>query len=165
LQEIAVLLAAGFVALRAEINRTATGSGRSAMANIGENKYALKTLHEEIDLFDRKLAHLLKYDVFPTDTARDAAARKLTLKRELLVNKAKALTDDGVEFKPNDLPRSFRPKDAIVPVEEVPVEEAKAVALTGGEKRSVRRQASAFAGTSLDWEQSVKHYMEKKGKE
>jgi hypothetical protein len=130
------------------------------MANIGENKYALKTLHEEIDLFDRKLAHLLKYDVFPTDTARDAAARKLTLKRELLVNKAKALTEDGVEFKPNDLPRSFRPKDAVVPVEEVPVEEAKAA--PAGEKRSVRRQASAFAGTSLDWEQSVKHYMEAK---
>jgi len=137
------------------------------MANIGENKYALKTLHEEIDLFDRKLAHLLKYDVFPTDTARDAAARKLTLKRELLVNKAKALTDDGVEFKPNDLPRSFRPKDAVVPVEEVPVEEAKAVAAAAtGEKRSVRRQGSAFSGTSLDWEQSVKHYMEaKKDKE
>ena len=133
------------------------------MANIGENKYALKTLHEEIDLFDRKLAHLLKYDVFPTDTARDAAARKLTLKRELLVNKAKALTDDGVEFKPNDLPRSFRPKDAVVPVEEVAGEEAKAAsAAPAGEKRSVRRQASAFAGTSLDWEQSVKHYMEAK---
>ena len=133
------------------------------MANIGENKYALKTLHEEIDLFDRKLAHLLKYDVFPTDTARDAAARKLTLKRELLVNKAKALTEDGVEFKPNDLPRSFRPKDAIVPMEEVPVEEAKAAAAAAtGEKRSVRRQGSAFSGTSLDWEQSVKHYMEAK---
>lgn len=137
------------------------------MANIGENKYALKTLHEEIDLFDRKLAHLLKYDVFPTDTARDAAARKLTLKRELLVNKAKAMTEEGVEFKPNDLPRSFRPKDAVVPVEEVPVEEAKAAAgAATGEKRSVRRQGSAFSGTSLDWEQSVKHYMEaKKDKE
>jgi hypothetical protein len=133
------------------------------MANIGENKYALKTLHEEIDLFDRKLAHLLKYDVFPTEAARDAAARKLTLKRELLVNKAKVMTDDGIEFKPNDLPRSFRPKDAPVAVEEMPEVEAK-VSVPAGEKRSVRRQASAFAGTSLDWEQSVKHYMEKKGK-
>jgi hypothetical protein len=131
------------------------------MANIGENKYALKSLHDEIDLFDRKLAHLLKYDVFPTESARDAAARKLTQKREQLVNKAKALTDGGVEFKPNDLPRSFRPKDAVVPVEEAPIEEAKD-ATPAGEKRSVRRQSSAFAGTSLDWKQSVKHYMEQK---
>lgn len=133
------------------------------MSQPGENKYQLKTLHDEIDLYDRKLAHLLKYDVFPTEAARDAAARKLTLKRELLVNKAKAMTDEGVEFQPNDLPRSFRPKDA--PVEKVEAVEEEKVTVPAGEKRSVRRQASAFAGTSLDWEQSVKHYMEKKGKD
>lgn len=80
------------------------------MALPGENKYQLKTLHDEIDLFDRKLAHLLKYDVFPSDAARDAAARKLTLKRELLVNKAKAMTDEGVEFQPNDLPGRSVPR-------------------------------------------------------
>jgi len=138
------------------------------MADGGE-KVRLKMLHEEIDLFDRKLAHLMKYDVFPSEVERNAAARKLALKREALVQKAKALTDEGTEFKPNDLPRSFRPKDARVEVDEteVPVE-AKAVAVaasSNGEKRSVRRSSSAFVGTGFDWQQSVKDYMAKKGKE
>src|ERR1700722_678637 len=119
------------------------------MADGGE-KIRLKMLHEEIDLFDRKLAHLMKYDVFPSDVERNAAARKLNLKRDALVAKAKALADDGTEFKPNDLPRSFRPKDARVEADEhAEVAEAKAVvaaAPAGGEKRSVRRSSSAFAG-------------------
>ncbi|MES2392180.1 MAG: hypothetical protein V4555_11105 [Acidobacteriota bacterium] len=134
------------------------------MANLVENKYSLKTIHDEIDLYDRKLAHMTKYDTFATDADRDAAVRKLTLKRELLVTTAKRMVADGVEFKENDLPRSFRPKDAPVEAVEVPADAAKAEAPAFGEKRSVRRQASAFAGTSLDWEQSVKHYMEKKAK-
>jgi len=137
------------------------------MADGGE-KIRLKMLHEEIDLFDRKLAHLMKYDVFPSEIERNAAARKLALKREALVLKAKALTDEGTEFKPNDLPRSFRPKDARVEADEVEVlVEAKAVAAPSptGEKRSVRRSSSAFTGTGFDWQQSVKDYMAKKGKE
>jgi hypothetical protein len=136
------------------------------MADGGE-KVRLKMLHEEIDLFDRKLAHLMKYDVFPSETERNAAARKLNLKRDALVAKAKALTDDGTEFKPNDLPRSFRPKDARVEEDDNhEVVEAKvAVAQATGEKRSVRRSSSAFTGTGFDWQQSVKDYMAKKGKE
>jgi hypothetical protein len=138
------------------------------MADGGE-KIRLKMLHEEIDLFDRKLAHVMKYDVFPSETERNAAVRKLSLKRDALVLKAKALTDEGTEFKPNDLPRSFRPKDARVEVEEhaEPVEAkvAGAAASPNGEKRSVRRSSSAFAGTGFDWQQSVKDYMTKKGKE
>jgi len=136
------------------------------MADGGE-KIRLKMLHEEIDLFDRKLAHVMKYDVFPSETERNAAVRKLSLKREALVQKAKALTDEGTEFKPNDLPRSFRPKDARVEAEhEEPVEaKVPAAASPTGEKRSVRRSSSAFAGTGFNWQQSVKDYMEKKGKE
>ena len=136
------------------------------MSAIPQDKYQLKILHEEIDLFDRKLAHLMKYDVFPSDVERNAAARKLQLKRDALVLKAKALTDEGTEFKPNDLPRSFRPKDVRVEADEheEPVE-AKTAAAPTGEKRSVRRSSSAFAGTGFDWQQSVKDYMTKKGKE
>ena len=37
------------------------------MPNTIESKYYLKSIHAEIDLFDRRLAHLLKYDVFDTD--------------------------------------------------------------------------------------------------
>ena len=54
-----------------------------------EGKYQLKTLHAEIDLLDRRLAHLLKYDTFETEAARDAAARKISTKREPLVQTAK----------------------------------------------------------------------------
>ncbi len=137
------------------------------MANIVENKYYLKTVHEEIGLFDRKLAHLLKYDVFETTEAREAATRKLTRKRELLVETAKRMAAEGIEFKPSDLPRSILPEGMEVPVA-APVKEVAASAepavAGAGANRSARRQSSVYAGTSLDWEQSVRNYMQSKGK-
>jgi hypothetical protein len=137
------------------------------MANIVENKYYLKTVHEEIGLFDRKLAHLLKYDVFESEAARDAAVRKLARKRETLVETAKRMAAEGVEFKPSDLPRSILPEGTepvIEPVKEVAVEAETAAATGGGANRSARRQTSVYAGTSLDWEQSVRNYMQNKSK-
>ena len=139
------------------------------MANIVENKYYLKTVHEEIGLFDRKLAHLLKYDVFESDAARDAAARKLTRKRETLVETAKRMAAEGIEFKPSDLPSSIRPEGAepvaAEPVKEIAAEADPAAAAAGvGANRSARRQSSVYAGTSLDWEQSVRNYMQSKTK-
>jgi hypothetical protein len=132
------------------------------VANTQENKYYLKTLHDEIDLFDRKLAHLLKYDTFDTDAARAAAAQKMSNKRATLAETAKRLVAEGVEFKETDLPRSFRPKDApVAAVVEVKTETETVVA-EPGHGRASRRQASAFAGTSLDWEKSVREYMLKK---
>ena len=66
-----------------------------------EGKYQLKTLHAEIDLLDRRLAHVLKFETFETDAARDAAAKKIVTKRETLVQTAKRLAkewkDDGEE--------------------------------------------------------------------
>jgi hypothetical protein len=133
------------------------------MSNVAvESKYYLKSVHAEIDLFDRRLAHLLKYDTFDTEAARAAAARKLTLKREPLVQTAKRLAAEGVEFKEAELPRSFRPEGAPSPVREV--KEEPEVAATPSENRSARRQGSPYAGTSLDWEKSVQHYMDKKAK-
>jgi len=138
------------------------------MANIVENKYYLKTVHDEIDLYDRKLAHLLNFETFATEADRAAATRKLTLKRDALALTAKRLVEEGIEFNQNDLPRSFRPKD--VP-QVVDVEEAKEVAtksaepfVPAGANRNVRRQGSPYAGTSLDWQSSVQHYMQKKAK-
>jgi hypothetical protein len=103
-----------------------------------ESKYYLKTVHAEIDLFDRRLAHLLKYDVFETEAARAAAARK-----------------------ESELPRSFRPDGLPAPVE-ARVEEPVAAVSAAGENRSARRQGSPYAGTSLDWEKSVQSYMQAK---
>jgi hypothetical protein len=117
-----------------------------------ESKYYLKSVHAEIDLFDRRLAHLLKYDVFETEAARAAAARKLTLKRDPLVATAKRLQAEGIEFKESELPRTV----------EARVEEPVAAVSSTGENRSARRQGSPYAGTSLDWEKSVQSYMQAK---
>jgi len=137
------------------------------MANVDstvESKYYLRSVHAEIDLFDRRLAHLMKYDVFESEAARAAAARKLTLKREPLVKTAKRLAAEGVEFKDSELPRSFRPDGLPAPPEVKPEPEVVAVVSAPTENRTARRQGSPFAGTSLDWEKSVQHYMQKKGK-
>jgi hypothetical protein len=127
-----------------------------------ESKYYLKTVHAEIDLFDRRLAHLMKYDVFESDAARAAAARKINLKREPLVQTAKRLAAEGIEFKDSELPRSFRPDGLPAPIEEKVPEAAAAAASAPGENRSTRRQGSPYAGTALDWEKSVNQYMQAK---
>ena len=126
-----------------------------------ESKYHLKSIHSEIDLFDRRLAHLNKFEVFETEAARAAAARKLALKREPLVKTAKRLAAEGVEFKDSELPRSFRPEGVPAPVE-VKAEPEPVAAAAPVENRSARRQGSPFAGTSLDWEKSVQQYMQNK---
>jgi hypothetical protein len=65
------------------------------MATIIPSRFALKSIHEEIDLFDRKLAHAEKYGAFVSDKEREAAVNKLLTKRQQLV--------------PSELPRSLRP--------------------------------------------------------
>ncbi len=72
-----------------------------------QDKYYLKSVHEEIGLYHRKLAHMNKYEVFACDADRETAARKMSVKRELLVQTALRLTSEGIEFKTSDLPRSF----------------------------------------------------------
>lgn len=138
-------------------------AGRFPMAANVENKYYLKTVHEEIGLFDRKLAHLLKHEVFDNEEARDAATRKLMRKRETLVETAKRMAAEGIEFKTSELPKSLLPEGTVVEAPEPVVDAATEAAPAAGQvKRSVRRQASAYAGTSLDWETSIRDYMSNK---
>src|SRR5579871_5394719 len=73
-----------------------------------QDKYFLKSLHQEIDLYDRKLAHTAKYELFASDTERQTALDKMTTKRATLARTAKKLMEDGIEFQSSDLPRSFR---------------------------------------------------------
>lgn len=80
-------------------------------------KYQLKSLHEEISLCDRKLAHLEKYETFATQEARDSAVAKMTTKRAKLAKAAQKLAEDGVEFLPSELPRSLREPAAEMPAE------------------------------------------------
>jgi hypothetical protein len=92
-----------------EANPPATQS-RSSMQKPAKvhDKYFLKSLHEEIDLYDRKLAHMAKYELFASDIERDTALGKMATKRATLAKTAKKLMEDGIEFQPSDLPRSFR---------------------------------------------------------
>lgn len=136
------------------------------MAAVIASKYNLKSIHEEIGLFDRKLAHLMKFEKFDTTAKRDEAARKLTLKRETLVQTAQRLVAEGVEFKRSDLPRSMRPNDEPDAVEPLPEtqEAAKPVEQPAASRSAGRQSSAPYTGTSLDWQASVRQYMLKKGK-
>jgi hypothetical protein len=79
------------------------------MAIVVENKYYLRSVHEEISLIERKLAHASNYGGFENDNLRDAATRKLNKRRETLIVTARRLAEAGVEFKPSELPRSMQP--------------------------------------------------------
>ena len=132
------------------------------MPTLPSNKYQLKTLHQEIDLFDRKIAHLLKYEAFPSNAERDAAAGKMAAKRELLVRNARQMAADGITFAPADLPRSLRDAETpevAVSTEPAPSQASPAVAAdapAGGP------QPSPYAGTALDFQKSLEGYKRNK---
>lgn len=136
------------------------------MAVVISDKYHLKSIHEEIGLFDRKLAHLMKFEKFDTDAARDEAVRKMRVKRETLVKTALRLAEEGIEFKRNDLPRSMRPEGELdTPAPPVVVAETVNIVEQAAPTRTLARESSGpYAGTSLDWQASVRQYMLKKGK-
>ena len=71
-------------------------------------KYFLRSLHQEIDLYDRKLAYMAKYEVFASPADRELAEKKMLAKRATLEREARELAAAGIEFNPADLPRSFR---------------------------------------------------------
>lgn len=81
---------------------------------VPHDKYFLKSLHQEIDLYDRKLAHLEKYAEFESTADREGAESKLLAKRASLTETAKQLVADGVEFSPSDLPRSLRTSEQAI---------------------------------------------------
>ncbi len=73
-----------------------------------QDKYFLRSLHEEIALYDRKLAHMSKYESFASEAERETALGKMTTKRATLVRTATKLREEGIEFQDSDLPRSLR---------------------------------------------------------
>jgi hypothetical protein len=73
-----------------------------------QDKYFLRDLHQEIDLYDRKLAYLDKFAEFASPADREEAEKGLRAKRAPLEKTALALVASGVEYEEKDLPRSFR---------------------------------------------------------
>lgn len=76
------------------------------------DKYFLRSLHQQIDLYDRKLSYLNKYETFASDADREEAESKMLAKRATLAKTAKELAASGVEFNEAELPRSFRAEAA-----------------------------------------------------
>ena len=71
------------------------------------DRYFLRDLHQEIDLYDRKLAYLDKSVEFASPADREKAEKDLLAKRAPLEKVALELAASGVEFNEKDLPRSF----------------------------------------------------------
>lgn len=78
------------------------------MKTIPDSKFALNELHQEIDLFDRKIAACQTFERFDSEEARESALRKLETKRGSLVKTALAMAERGVEYDPKHVPRSFK---------------------------------------------------------
>jgi len=71
-------------------------------------KYFLRDLHQEIDLYDRKLAYLDKHVEFASPADREEAEKRLLARRAPLEKAALELVASGVQYEEKDLPRSFR---------------------------------------------------------
>ena len=149
------------------------------MRTVVQDKYFLRDLHREIDLYDRKLVHALKHEVFATEALRDAATRKLATKRESLAATARTLAASGIEFDDQELPRSFRPEGwTALDTEASPAETAVAVtALQRGEQptafgeqvsrmqnQALREEESPLASALGSWQDDLAAYKKKRQK-
>lgn len=126
-----------------------------------QDKYQLRTLHEEIDLFDRKLAYLLRFQEFTSDADRAAELKRLTSKRELLARAARQMAHSGIEYKPSELPRSFRAEQQAAATEGEVAATPDEV-LETPRKAAKSRVPSPYAGTSLDFQKGLQEYKRKK---
>ncbi|MGA8530465.1 MAG: hypothetical protein WB622_12180 [Acidobacteriaceae bacterium] len=102
------------------------------------SKYALKDLHEAIDLIDRKIQHCRNFEPFDTPQDREASLQKLASKRAALVKSATALSSLGVICETGSLPR---PLLQVVGTEE-PVAPESAATGEAAPKRRVRKPTS-----------------------
>ncbi|MGC2637667.1 MAG: hypothetical protein WA294_10850 [Acidobacteriaceae bacterium] len=97
------------------------------------SQYALKDLHQAIDLMDRKITYCNTLEAFESEAAREAHFRKLSSKRTALVKSAMTLAAMGVHCDPKFLPRSFI---HIAPEEANSVAAGAAVAQAAGTEKS-----------------------------
>ncbi|MEG9436714.1 hypothetical protein JAO29_11135 [Edaphobacter sp. HDX4] len=133
------------------------------MPVIPSGKYQLRSLHEEIDLFDRKLAHLQKYEAFATEEERSTSVEKMTAKRNLLIRKAQQMIDEGIEFSESERPRSLRPHEDDVEVLEDPsVDTPKPP--TAVSEIPAAPIPSPYSGTALDYTQDLQNYRKNRTK-
>lgn len=123
-----------------------------------KDKYYLRSLHEEIGLYDRKLAHLLRYDSFASDKERDIAAGKLSSKRGLLVRDAFDLVEAGIEYKVSELPRSLRTTEQLAAESAITKPETAFLATAS----DPQDPAAASSGTVTSFQKEIEEYMQKR---
>ena len=134
------------------------------MATAVQDKYYLRNVHQEIDLLDRKLAHLQNFESFATEQDRTQAADKMRAKRDLLVTTARRLAAEGVEFRASDVPRSIEIEGGLPAREVAPAELKAEVVVSEAMKTKGRKLPSPYAGTSLDCGPEVLSYKRSKAK-
>lgn len=77
-----------------------------------DSRSALKDLHQEIDLFDRKIGYCRNHEKFDSEQGRAAALQRLVTKREGLVKTALGMASRGIVCDPKYQPRSFKAQAA-----------------------------------------------------
>ncbi|MDE1178609.1 MAG: hypothetical protein PW789_18700 [Edaphobacter sp.] len=126
------------------------------MPIIPSGKYQLRTLHEEISLLDRKLAHEQNFGTFASEDDKTTAIDKLNSKRSLLIRKAQQMIDEGIEFNAVERPKSLRPEETVeeegTPIHAEAVPEPPVIAAAQEEI------PSPYAGTALDYKFGIEAY-------
>ena len=69
-----------------------------ALNSVSAGSSFLSSLHQEIDLYDRKLAYLANYVEFASPADREMAKKKMLAKRAPLAETARKLAAEGIEF-------------------------------------------------------------------
>lgn len=77
------------------------------MRHVVHDKYFLKDLLRDIDLYDRKLEHLRSHAHFETDAERDRAVRTATTRRDNLSVTARKLMAEGISYDARAVPASM----------------------------------------------------------
>lgn len=123
-----------------------------------QDKYTLRDLHREIDLLDRKLAHIQNFAVFETDALRDAAVRKAKNSREKLMVQAQAISALGIEYHE---PVRSEP-EAPAPV--VSMEEPTISSDFSAQVTRLERENSIAESSLAAWQDDLEAYKKKRSK-
>lgn len=77
------------------------------MRHVVHDKYFLKDLLREIDLYDRKIEYLRHHAQFESEPERERALRTATTRRDNLTVTARKLMAEGIMYDPMGLPASM----------------------------------------------------------
>ena len=131
-------------------------------ATLPRDKYFLRSIQEDIALYDRKLAHLIKYESFASEKERNTAAAKIAVKRGQLIRHAQQLAEEGIEYEPSKIAQPLRSPEELA---------AEARTETADKQPSVRpvnfrgwSSGSSHEGGVLNFRNEIGEYLAKRRK-